>query len=99
MHVNIIAKSVNRVWQSEISRRREHEVQKMKKDLELLSVQHETSEASLRKRHQEAINELTDQLEQSNKHRTKSVAVVVNQDRSVVLLYLLLTIILNKRPK
>jgi len=61
------------VWQSEISRRREHEVQKIKKDLELMAVQHETSEASLRKRHQEALNELTDQLEQSNKQRAKSV--------------------------
>jgi len=62
-----------RVWQSEISRRREHEVQKLKKDFELMAVQHETSEASLRKRHQEALNELTDQLEQSNKHRAKSL--------------------------
>jgi len=40
-----------------------------------MAVQHETSEASLRKRHQEALNELTDQLEQSNKHRAKSVLV------------------------
>jgi len=48
----------------------------MKKDFELLSVQHETSEASLRKRHQEALNELTDQLEQSNKQRAKSVSLL-----------------------
>jgi len=40
-----------------------------------MAVQHETSEASLRKRHQEAVNELTDQLEQSNKHRAKSVSL------------------------
>jgi len=38
-----------------------------------MAVQHETSEASLRKRHQEALNELTEQLDQSNKQRAKSV--------------------------
>jgi len=59
--------------QSEISRRREHEVQKLKKDLELISIQYETSEASLKKRHQEAINDLTDQLEQLNRQRNKYV--------------------------
>jgi len=37
-----------------------------------MAVQHETSEANLRKRHQEALNELTDQLEQNNKQRAKS---------------------------
>ena len=45
----------------------------MKKDFELMAVQHETSEASLRKRHQEAVNDLSDQLDQTNKHRAKSV--------------------------
>ena len=59
--------------QSEISRRREHEVQKLKKDVELMAVQYESSEAGLRKRHQDAVNDLTDQLEQSNKQRSKSV--------------------------
>jgi len=57
--------------QSEISRRREYEVQKLKKDLELIIIQQETSEASLKKRHQETINELTDQLEQLNRQRNK----------------------------
>jgi len=49
-------------------------VQKLKKDLELITIQQETSEASLRKRHQEAINDLTDQLEQLNRQRNKSAA-------------------------
>jgi myosin heavy chain 6/7 len=61
------------IFQSEISRRREQELIKVKKDLELLIVQQESSEASLRKRHQEALNELSDQLDQSNKHRAKLV--------------------------
>jgi len=46
---------------------------KLRKDIELLTVQHESAEASLRKRHQEAINELTDQIEQLSKHRNKCV--------------------------
>jgi len=57
--------------QSEITRRREYELVKVKKDLELLTVQQESSEASLRKRHQEALHELSDQLDQANKHRAK----------------------------
>ena len=59
--------------QGEATRRREQELVKLRKDIELLTVQHESSEASLRKRHQEAINELNDQLEQLSKHRNKSV--------------------------
>jgi len=59
--------------QGEATRRREQELVKLRKDIELLTVQHESSEASLRKRHQEAINELNDQIEQLSKHRNKSV--------------------------
>jgi len=59
--------------QGEATRRREQELVKLRKDVELLTVQHESSEASLRKRHQEAINELNDQLEQLSKNRNKSV--------------------------
>lgn len=57
--------------QSEIARRREYEIQKLKKDYEVLAIQHETSEASLRKRHQEIVNELTDQIEHLNRARAK----------------------------
>jgi hypothetical protein len=42
----------------EISRRREAELAKVKKDFELLTVQFESLEASLRKRHQEAMRDL-----------------------------------------
>jgi hypothetical protein len=59
------------IFQSEITRRREQELIKVKKDLELFTVQQESSEASLRKRHQEQLNDLTDQLDQSNKQRAK----------------------------
>jgi len=62
------------VVQGEATRRREQELVKLRKDIELLTVQHESSEASLRKRHQEAIAELNDQIEQLSKHRNKSVS-------------------------
>lgn len=58
--------------QGEATRRREQELTKLKKDFELLTVQHESSEASLRKRHQEALNELSDQVEHLNKHKAKA---------------------------
>ena len=69
---------MNHCWlcciaQGEATRRREQELVKLRKDIELLTVQHESSEASLRKRHQEAINELNDQLESLSKNRNKSV--------------------------
>ena len=67
-HVAVLSMCLN---QGEATRRREQELVKLRKDIELLTVQHESSEASLRKRHQEAINELNDQLEQLSKHRNK----------------------------
>ena len=66
--------------QGEATRRREQELVKLRKDIELLTVQHESSEASLRKRHQEAINELNDQIEQLSKHRNKSVSTRLQQN-------------------
>lgn len=56
---------------SEINRKREQELAKYKKDFELLSVQHESTEISLRKKHQDIVNELTDQLEHHGRTRSK----------------------------
>lgn len=47
--------------QSDMGRRRDQEIQKLKKDLELVMSQHESSDASLKKKHQEALKELEDQ--------------------------------------
>ena len=58
-------------YQIELSRRRGQENQKLKKDLELLTVQHESSEASLRKRHQEVVTDLSAQLDNANRQRAK----------------------------
>lgn len=44
-----------------MGRRRDQEIQKLKKDLELVMSQHESSDASLKKKHQEALKELEDQ--------------------------------------
>ena len=44
---------------------------KMKKDMDLLNVQNESNEASLRKRHQEVINDLNEQLEKVTKQKSK----------------------------
>jgi len=57
---------------SETSRRREAEAIKIKKDFDLAIVQHESAEASLRKRNQEALNELQDQIEFLTRGKTKA---------------------------
>jgi len=59
--------------QTELNRRREQETLKLRKDLEIVISEREISEAALRKRHQEAINDLTQQLENTNRNRTKYV--------------------------
>jgi len=57
----------------ELNRRREQEIMKLKKDLEIVLGDREMTETALRKRHQEAVNELTQQLENSNRKSTKYV--------------------------
>ena len=57
--------------QTELNRRREQEIVKLKRDLETVISEREISDAALRKRHQDAVNELTQQLDNANRHRTK----------------------------
>jgi len=57
--------------QAETVRKREQDIQKMKKEVELINVQHESNEQSLKKRHQEQINDFSDQLERANKQKSK----------------------------
>ena len=57
--------------QTELNRRREQEIMKLKKDLETVVTEREMSEAALRKRHQDAVNELSQQLENNNRKSTK----------------------------
>jgi len=57
--------------QADTVRKREQDLQKMKKEVELINVQHESNEQSLKKRHQEQINDFSDQLERANKQKSK----------------------------
>lgn len=58
-------------FQSEVSRKREAEVNKVRKDLELSCAQFEATEQNMRRRHQEALNDLTDQLEHMGKSKSR----------------------------
>jgi len=57
--------------QADTVRKREQDLQKAKKEMELLNVQHESNEQSIKKRHQEQLNEMNDQLERANKQKSK----------------------------
>lgn len=57
--------------QLEINRRKDQDFLKIKKELETVTSQYEVTETSLKKRHQELLNDLTDQLEKANKNRSK----------------------------
>jgi len=57
----------------DLNRKREQELLKVKKDIELLNAQNETNEASWKKRNQEVINDLQEQLNKATKQKSKSV--------------------------
>jgi len=57
--------------QIEINKKRESEVNKLRKDIEIINVQFEQTEQSLRKRHNEAVNDLNDQIEHLTKAKTR----------------------------
>ena len=59
--------------QIEVNKRREQELVKLRRDLEDQAMQHESNAASLRKKHQDAVNDLADQLDQAQKARQKYV--------------------------
>ena len=56
----------------EMAKKRESEVNKLRKDLELAILAHESAEQSLRKRHNETVNDLTDQLEYVSKQKNRA---------------------------
>ena len=57
--------------QLEANKRREVELQKLRRDLEEAHIQNEAQTVSLRKKQQDAINELTEQLDQLQKLKQK----------------------------
>jgi len=57
--------------QIELNKKREAELAKLRRDLEESNLNHETQLGSLRKKHNDAVAELTDQLEQLQKIKVK----------------------------
>lgn len=52
-------------------RKKDAENQKLRKDIELLTIQYEGQEASMRKKHQEALNDLSDQVDYLQKTKNR----------------------------
>ncbi|XP_022251923.1 myosin heavy chain, muscle-like [Limulus polyphemus] len=57
--------------QIELNKKREAELSKLKRDLEESNVQHEQILANLRKKHNDSVSELSEQLDQMNKQKAK----------------------------
>merc|ERR1712002_50848 len=56
--------------QTELNKKREAEVQKLRKDLEEANIQHEAVLMNLKKKHQDAIQEMTEQIDQLTKMKS-----------------------------
>ena len=59
--------------QVEMNKKREQEVQKLRRDLEEAQIQSEAQISQLRKKNQDAVNELSDQVDQLTKVKQKYV--------------------------
>jgi len=57
--------------QIELNKKREAELQKLRKDLEEANIQHETVLNSLKKKHQDAVQEMNEQIDQLQKMKSK----------------------------
>ena len=62
--------------QIEVNKKREAELQKLRRDLEEAHVQNETAVATIRKKQQDAVTELSEQVEQLQKVKQKYVVYV-----------------------
>ncbi|KAI0987251.1 hypothetical protein GJ496_003370 [Pomphorhynchus laevis] len=59
------------VAQVELNKKREAELAKLRRDLDEANMQHETSTTQLRKKHQDAVNEMGEQIDQLNRLKSK----------------------------
>jgi hypothetical protein len=59
--------------QTELSKKREAELAKLRRDLEEANLQHEATAQQLRKKHQDAVNEMGEQIDQLQKLKNKFV--------------------------
>merc|ERR1712113_258775 len=57
--------------QMELNKKREAEVQKLRKDLEEANIQHESTLMNLKKKHQDAVAEMSEQIDQLTKMKAK----------------------------
>ena len=57
--------------QTELSKKRELELAKLRRDLEEANLQHETTAQQLRQKHQAAVNEMGEQIDQLQKLKNK----------------------------
>ncbi len=57
--------------QLDLNKRRESELAKLRRDLEDANVQHEEASAQLRKKHQEAVAEMSQQIDSLQKNKNK----------------------------
>merc|ERR1712168_732294 len=57
--------------QIELNKKREAEVAKLRKDIEDVNIQHESILSNLKRKHQDAIQEMTEQIEQLQKMKSK----------------------------
>merc|ERR1711879_96927 len=69
--------------QIELNKKREAEIVKMRKDVEENNIHHETTMLSLRKKHQDAVAEMSEQIDQLGKIKTK-----IEKDKMTVRLQL-----------
>ncbi len=60
--------------QVELSKKRDMELAKLRREMEEASLAHENQLGQLRKKHNDAVAELGDQLDQLSKHKAKSVS-------------------------
>merc|ERR1712223_2335533 len=66
--------------QLELNKKRESEVQKLRKDLDEANIQHEAVLMNLKKKHQDAVAEMSEQIDQLSKMKTK-----IEKDKAKVL--------------
>merc|ERR1711913_201137 len=65
--------------QVELNKKREAEVQKLRKDLEEANIQQESTMTNLRRKHQDAVSEMAEQIEQLTKMKAK-----VEKDKNAI---------------
>merc|ERR1712062_870769 len=67
------------VAQVELNKKREAEVGKLRKDLEEAHIQHESTLMNLKKKHQDAVSEMSEQIDQLSKMKAK-----IEKDKSQI---------------